>query len=670
MKYFLTALITIHLCFDTLAQEIPAHHLEQITEKSDLEPEDDSYQQLLEKYIKTPLDLNHTGADELVELKVLTPLQVSGFLSYRKLFGQLTSIYELQAIPGWDVLTIKKLLPYVTVVVQARIRDEWKNWLVKGSHSAILRFSVIAERSKGFINSVYTGSGVRIFFRHRYQYKNFLQYGVVGEKDAGEAFFKGAQSKGFDFYSMHFFARKMGSISELAIGDYIVNMGQGLIHWQGLSFRYGIEGIKRQSAILRPYNSAGEYNFHRGVGITMIKQKVNATAFVSLRNLSANRVYDTSISRNVISSVSTSGYHRSSAEISDRNILRQFCYGVNICWRTDNHQIGVNAIQHHFSEPLLKKQEPYNLFTIKGKIWNNYSVDYGFTLRNMHVFGEWAMDKNLSYAFLNGLLVSVDPKIDISILYRNISRSYQSVNGSAHTQNSTPTNETGLFAAIFIKPRSHWRMEGIIDVFRFPWLKANVNGPSSGLALKVYLQHAPSKELQLSWSFRYERKQLNEKFPTTVISNLTPINKCNWQGQIVYKMSSSIILKSRFEFVTLIKSESFPENGFLGFFDLSYVPLMKPLSGNLRIQYFETDNYDTRIYAYESDVLFYHSIHAFFNRGIRYYININYDLHPRVTVWLKTARSVYPGNSSIGSGPDEIPGIHRTEIRLQMRINF
>jgi hypothetical protein len=68
------------------------------------------------------------------------------------------------------------------------------------------------EKSAGFektsTGTKYLGSPPKLFFRYRYQDKNLLQYGIVGDKDAGEQFFKGAQKYGFDFYSFHFFARK------------------------------------------------------------------------------------------------------------------------------------------------------------------------------------------------------------------------------------------------------------------------------------------------------------------------------------------------------------------------------------------------------------------------------------------------------------------------------
>ena len=90
----------------------------------------------------------------------------------------------------------------------------------------------------------------------------------------------------------------------------------------------------------------------------------------------------------------------------------------------------------------------------------------------------------------------------------------------------------------------------------------------------------------------------------------------------------------------------------------------------MRLQYFETDGYDSRIYAYENDVLFYYSIPAFFNKGFRYYLNINYDLNANTSFWLKWSQTIYNNVTSIGSGLDEIPGSSKSEIRVMTRINF
>src|SRR4029078_6715678 len=108
-------------------------------------------------------------------------------------------------------------------------------------------------------------------------------------------FLRRKQKAGFDFYSAHFFARNISHIKSLALGDFIVNLGQGLTQWQGLAFKKSSDvlNIKRQGDVLRPYNSAGEIFFQRGAGITWQKKSIEATIFISYRKLDANFNPDT-----------------------------------------------------------------------------------------------------------------------------------------------------------------------------------------------------------------------------------------------------------------------------------------------------------------------------------------------------------------------------------------
>ncbi len=69
----------------------------------------------------------------------------------------------------------------------------------------------------------------------------------------------------------------------------------------------------------------------------------------------------------------------------------------------------------------------------------------------MHVFGEAAIDKNRSKAFIGGLLASLDKTVDASVVYRNIEKSYQALYGNAFTESTYPTNEKGLFSDLSIK---------------------------------------------------------------------------------------------------------------------------------------------------------------------------------------------------------------------------
>jgi len=679
MKKYIFILIVIVFYFplSVSAQDSTINNLEQqlenLTDADQAETEDDSFLQQLDYFRKSKLNINFAGENDLKELRILSGLQIASLISYRKLIGNFISIYELQAVPAWDIITIKKIFPFITVSDEIKVQEEFSKRFREGQHIFLFRVSQVLEKSAGFDHSVsgtkYLGSPEKLFFRYRYQYKNLLQYGLVGDKDAGEQFFKGAQKTGFDFYSFHLFARKIGNIQSLALGDFTVNMGQGLIQWQSLAFKKSADvlGIKRQSQVLRPYNSAGEFNFHRGAGITLQKGKIEATIFVSLRKLSANFVADTVSNEEYISSILNSGYHRTVSEVEDRNKLNQFAVGGNLKFKTDRFHIGINAIHYNFSSPVRKRDEPYNLFAINGSSWSNMSIDYSYTYRNFHFFGEAATDKNLSKAFLNGLLISVDPRIDISIVHRNIDKKYQSINGNAFTENTYPTNENGLFGGISIRPASAWRFDAYMDLYKFPWLKYLVDAPSYGKDFMAQLTYLPTKQFEIYTKYRNETKQANQSDNTTTTNFLVSIPRQNWRTQLSYKINAEISVKSRIEMIWYDKKGLNRENGFLTFFDVGYKPMQKKYGANMRIQYFETDDYNSRLYAYENDVLYYFSIPVFYKKGLRYYINLNSDISKRMSVWLKWSQTYYQDQDYIGSGLDKIPGNSKSEIRILFR---
>jgi hypothetical protein len=678
-KFFII-LFTIHCSlFTCFAQDIPPateQQLENLTDVEQAETEDDSYLQQLEQYRRNPINLNAAEASELRELRILTDLQIANLISYRRLLGKFISIYEIQAIPTWDVSTLRKLLPFITIDLPVSLKDDFVNRFNGGNHSLLFRFTQVLEQAKGFDNATtgtkYSGSPQRLFFRYRYTFKNLLQYGLAGDKDAGEQFFKGAQNKGFDFYSFHLFARNIGNIKALALGDFTVNMGQGLIQWQSLAFKKSVDvmGVKRQSTVLRPYNSGGEFNFNRGAGITFKKGRIETTAFASIRQLSANFVADTINFEDYISSFQTSGYHRTEAEIADRNKLRQISYGGTIKYTGNGWHIGINAVNYQFSNPVQKRDEPYNIFAISGKSWYNLSVDYSYTYKNFHFFGEAAADKNFNKAFLNGLLISVDSRVDVSVVHRSITQDYQSINGNAFTENVYLNNERGLYAGITIRPAIAWRLDAYADIYKFPWLKNQVDAPSYGKDFLAQLTYTPNKQVELYTRFRNETKQSNQTDNTTVTNYLVNLPKQNWRTQISYKINPVIALRNRIEIVWYDRNGTSSENGFLTFFDFIYKPLMKPFSGVLRLQYFETDGYNSRLYAYENDVLYSYSIPVFYDKGYRYYMTLNYDMTKNISFWIRCAQTIYRDKAVIGSGLDEIKGNRKTEIKIQLRCLF
>jgi hypothetical protein len=662
--------------------ETPAteQQVENLTENNeDAETEDDSYLQQMQQYIKNPVNLNHADEAALKELRVLTPLQISSLIAYRNLLGKFLNIYELQAIPGWDVETIQKIRLYITVNDAADFAASIAERLRGGNHSLLLRGVQVIEKSKGYLldsstaTNFYPGSPQKIFIRYRYNYKNLLQYGVVAEKDAGEQFFKGTQRQGFDFYSAHFFVRNIGIVKSLALGDFTVNMGQGLTQWQSLAFKKSpdVMNIKRQSAVLRPYNSAGEIYFHRGAGITLGRRQWQATLFASYRKIDANLVVDTlPAGDDFVSSLQTSGFHRTKSETTDKGIQRQLAFGGNVNWRHRNLHTGINVIQYQFKLPITKSADPYNLFALNGKSFGNYSFDYSYTFKNLHLFGEAAVSNQFKKAIVSGMLISVSAAVDMSFLYRNISREYQSLYTNAFTESTFPNNEKGFYTGISIRPAVAWRIDAYADFYRFPWLKYRVDAPAAGSDYLVQATYKPNKVFEAYTRYRAETKAINFNPGGLVLPAVTGKPRQSWRTQFSYRLNPAVTLRSRAEMVWYDKRGKAPEQGFLLYGDILYKPMLKPFSASMRLQYFETEGYNSRLYAYENDVLYSFSIPVFYDKGYRYYININYDINRKLSAWVRFAQTSYKDKSLTGSGLDEIRGGKKSEVKVQLLYAF
>ncbi len=683
------------LCCGTIAAQerektntVTEEQLEYISGKSESVTEDDAAIQERVYYRRHPINLNEASADELNTLQLLSPVQVDNFLRYRQLLGKLVSIYELQAIPGWDVSLIQILLPYCTVADNSSLREKLSKRWMGGEQSLLFRYSRQIEKQKGYNtpsnsnNQYYQGGSSGMFLRYRYNYKQLLQWGITADKDPGEPFFKGNQRWGFDFYSFHLYAVKIGLIKTLALGDYTVNMGQGLIQWQSLAFGKNADAlmINRAAGTLRPYTSAGEFNFHRGAGITIGKNKWELTFFASLRRLSSHQVRDTSNGQWYVSSLKTDGYHRTQSESGDCNNLEQFTSGAHFAYTFPKVYIGVNIIHHQFSRPFRVSGQPYDLFSLNGNKLINASIDYKYSFRNLYFFGEAATDDQLNKAMVHGLLLSAAPGVDISLLYRRIDKAYQAFNANAFTENTNPVNESGLYLGGRFRPVNNLRIDAYADVFHFPWLKYRVDAPSYGNEYLVQFTYTPGKSVEWYARYRSETKDFNRSSEHLVLNGAGPVTRQDLRVQLNWQPPGPWSFGQRLELIWYDKKGPEREDGLLGYAECSFEPGMKSWSANMRIQYAETGGFNSRIYSYEKDLLYRIAIPFFYGREWRYYVNLQLKTHYnqkqnvgkklRIDWWLKWSQSVLLDRNASGSGLSEAPGNHKSDIALQAQVIF
>ena len=104
--------------------------------------------------------------------------------------------------------------------------------------------------------------------------------------------------------------------------------------------------------------------------------------------------------------------------------------------------------------------------------------------------------------------------------------------------------------------------------------------------------------------------------------------------------------------------------------DVLLRPKNFPVIVTARYAIFDTDDFNSRIYAYENDLLNSFSVPAYFFRGSRVYLNLRYRGIRNLTLEARIAQTYLSNRDVFGSANDQIDGNVRTEARAQLRYNF
>jgi len=693
MKASLSLVILLLLINSLIAQQIPKEErlnledlIEEIARNSDL---DIDYTLLYEDLLlleEDPININSATMEDLQRLRFLTEFQARNLISYIRQHGPILSLFELQLIEGLDEKTIRMLLPFILLEeAQPPKQEPLFGSIKKGKHQLILRADQILEEKKGYAsisdsayeanpNSRYLGSPLKGVLRYRYHYKDRIYWGVTAEKDAGEEFFSGSNKQGFDFYSGHLLVNDIGKIKTLAFGDYHLRFGQGLTLWSGISYGktpYVLSIKKRQYGITK-YSSTEENRFLRGVGTTISLKDLEISAFYSRKKIDANIHYLDTLHDDIenVTSFQVTGYHSIPSEIEDEDAIDESIAGGNISYGRDKFHVGLTLVNYHFDATLMPDERPYNQFDFRGKNNTNIGFDYQVGWNRINLFGEVSHSLGHGIAYLNGVLLNPHSLISLSLLYRDYQKDYYPFYSQAISENSTNKNERGLYLGTEIRPLKHLKVSAYFDAFWFPWLKYNVDAPSQGTDYMVRFDYNPTETLELFISLKEESKPRNKSGELPSLNEVVDTRLTKFRFQLGYWVSSNLQLRSRIELTRFRLDDDPLEKGYLVFQDILFRPEELPVSISFRYAMFDTDSWDTRIYAYEHDLLYAFSIPALHQNGMRAYLLVKYSPLKYMDLWIRLAQTYYAHVQSIGTGLNEIEGKTKTEVKVQMQVKF
>ncbi|TGE17614.1 helix-hairpin-helix domain-containing protein [Hymenobacter elongatus] len=672
---------------DRLVQELFAEV------QSDQVPYEDLYETLL-LYYQTPLNLNTATREELRALLLLSETQISALLEHRQLEGGLLSLYELQSVEGFDLRTIYRVSPFITVqssTGNAGRGPLWQRIAQEENNALFVRYERVLQQRQGYAApdttssgapaSRYLGSPDKLLVRYRVSHQRDFSLGFTAEKDAGEplTWSPGSRRYGADFYSGHFVLQERGRLKTLAVGDYQLQFGQGLLLSSGLQVGKGAETIttiRRSSLGVRPYSSVLESTFFRGAAATVsLTSTLRASAFVSRKRVDANvqSATDSLAGFDEFSSgLLLTGFHRTANELANRQTLRETIGGGNLSYtsRSGNFSAGLTAVDTHFDKPLQRRPELYNSFEFRGRHNLAVGAHYSYVIRNILLFGETARSGSGGIGTVNGMLASLASNVDVSVLYRNYARDFHTFYGNALSENTRNINERGLYVGLKVRPVARWEVSAYYDQFSFPWLKFQAGAPTQGYDWLVRVAYAPSKTSLLYAQVRTRVKEYD--VATAATRNLALTAPTQRRSLLLFYDTSptlALSLRTRLQGSHYREDNGPQRTGYVLAQDVS-LSIGRRLRLGGRYALFDTDDFDTRQYVFEQDVLYAFSVPALSGQGTRAYVLAEVKCTKHLTLWARYAETRYRNQNTVGSGLEELQGPRRSEVKVQARYRF
>ena len=654
--------------------------IEEIIERmvAELDPEDSEQRiieivEYLEDLAANPLNINRAGIDELSGIPGLNIQLAQSIIHYRESIKPFEHIAELLQVDGIGEVTLNNILPFVgTGRPFERGKDIYLNpnyWTYNSGFESLIRYQRVMNSQEGYSRpdtlGGYLGSPVK--YNHRIRYRSDrISVNLTQDKDPGEPL---SGPTDFDFTSWHVAIRDAGHLKNFILGDFRVSYGQGLTLWNGGAFGKSSQvigsAVKNDTGI-RPYTSYQETNGFRGVAATYGDQ-LQISGFYSKRRRTASETSD-----DRVRFPTASALHRTLSETSRRLNLQQETVGGRIRYQFAHGIIGVSGYRNSFGRDIEKGTQPYQLYRFEGNRLSVISTDYRLTKGPAMIFGEIARSSNDSYGFISGSEINLPTDTDLAVAYRNYAKDFQSTLGSGFGEQSNPQNETGFFTGIRQLIEDKLQFNAYIDFFRTHAARFRNSRPTSGYDWLARLSFQPIQNLSIYGQLRskkwgQEMESLDPFGRETVVMGSEI--RSNARLHLEYRVLKSLRLRTRFDVVRWSGTSSPSSIGYLVYQDFRFTPTSN-LTIDTRITVFETDDFNSRVFQFENDLLYVMSNAMLFDQGQRSYIVIRFEPADYLVIRMKASTTLYENRRTIGSGLNRIQGSRRSDIGFQVQLKI
>ena len=610
---------------------------------------------------KNPININTATREQLEQIPFLTAKDVENILEYIYRNGAMKSLGELAMIRDLDYFK-RRLLFYFTFAgnVEEKRFPKLRNIMKYGKHDMTGSIKIPFYTRKGDKEG-YMGYQFKHDLRYDFTYGDYVRIGFIGAQDAGEPFFSGRNNLGYDFYSFYFSLKNLGRVKTLVAGRYRVRFGMGLV----VNNNYGfgklstLSSLGRGGSNIRVHSSRSSSNYLQGLATTVnVAKNLDISGFVSYRK------FDATLNKedNTIATILSSGYHRTETEMSKKNNSSHLTSGLNAEYRIGGGYVGITGLYVSLDKMLRPKTDAaYRKIYAHGKDFYNIGIHYGYTGHRLSVSGETASGGCNAIATINTLSYSLAENLDIMALQRFYSYNYYSLLSESFSEGGSVQNESGVYVGVNWKPFQGLNVMAYSDFAYFAWPKYQAGNSSRALDNLVQTVYTKDK-----WTFtaRYRlkfRERNNESKTSLIFKNehrgrmSAAYNDGIWNGKTQVDIAYTQYKR---------KSMGWMISQTVG------LKLKKRFNAIATFGYFDTDDYDSRVYTYERGMLYSFSFPAYYGNGIRMAMYGCSDFSEKITIIAKIGMTKYFDRDKIGSGYQEIDGSMMSDLELQLRLRI
>ena len=513
-------------------------------------------------------------------------------------------------------------------------------------------------------NKAYLGDPWRQSIRYRLHQGEQWQAGISLEKDPGEAW-----KHTFPYFdAWHAYLRYQGSarqtdighapkfrVEDAIIGHYRLRIGYGLTMNQGFSLgkQYFIQQVSQRTNRIIPFASNAETDYLQGTALDLrFGRYLTVLPYFSIVQIDGSLT-----ETHHLTTLYTDGMHRTITEGNHRHAVWQMVMGTRIGWKRSWYELGAHVLNTQFEYPYIRKLMSHNKNYFRGQSLTQFSSDYQFRAFHNVLKGELAFDDSLGLASLTALQTNWSDNWQSALIYHYYSNHYRQLHASGIGENNEIQGEHGLTVNVNGILSRHWQLQAMADWFSFDQPQYQTSSiPNDGFEVLVRGIYTRSW-FDINASYRMKSKNESFRHSIDAVFNISPLSNLSLKTQ----------LRKR------INDASDVSHGLAVAQSLSYQnSITKNLALKIDTQatYFDTDDYNARIYINEKNILYGFGIPMLYGKGIRYSLTSNVKINDNWNVEIKYTLTNYANKATISSGLQEIKGNNQQDLWLQLQLAF